>query len=69
MCDILANKEKFYNIHIHPPMGQCLISIIEKFMDLTGIQHITSVIDNIDVPLFFHPSKKITIAPRDFYNQ
>jgi hypothetical protein len=65
---MLADKEKFYNICIHQPMGQCLRSIIENFMDLTGIQHITSVIDNIHVPLFFHPSKKITIALRDFYN-
>jgi hypothetical protein len=45
-----------------------LKSIIEKIMDLTSIQHITSVIDNIHVPLFFHQSKNITTTPRDFYN-
>ncbi len=68
MCNILVDKEKFYNIYIHPPKGQCLKSIIEKIMDLTSIQHITSVIDNIHVPLFFHQSKNITTTPRDFYN-
>lgn len=49
-------------------MGQHLRSIIEKFKDLTNIQHITSVIDNIHIPLFFRPSRRITIASRDFYN-
>lgn len=68
MCDILTNKEKFYNIYVHPPMGQCLKSIIEKFKDLTSIQHITSVIDNIHIPLFFHPSRRITTTPKDFYD-
>jgi hypothetical protein len=34
VCDILADKEKFYNIYIHPPTGQCLRSIIEQFIKI-----------------------------------
>ncbi len=42
---------------------------IEKLKDLISIQQITSVIDNIYIPLFFRPSKRITTTPRDFYNR
>jgi hypothetical protein len=68
VCEILVDKDKPYKIYIYPPTRQCLLSIIEGFRDLTSIHQITCLIVGTHVPLSFRPSRRITIALRDFYN-
>jgi hypothetical protein len=50
MCEILIDKDKFYKINIHLPTCQRLLSIIEIFKDLIGIQQIANVNDGMNVP-------------------
>jgi hypothetical protein len=66
MCEILADKDKFYKIYIHLPIGQCLLLVIERFINLIGIEWIASVIDGTHVPLSFWPSNKIIVSLGDF---
>jgi hypothetical protein len=69
MCEILADKDNFFKIYIHLPTWQHLLFIIERFIDLIGIQQIASVIDDTHVPLSFWPSNKIMLSLGDFYNR
>ena len=51
------------------PSGNRFQSIIEKFMDITGLPNIAGAIDGTHIPLSARPSRRYTPMPQDFYNR
>lgn len=67
--DVLTNKDKMFNRYISIPIGQPLRDIIAQFDELMGLPNICNSIEGIDMPLFEHPSRKVTLALNDFFNR
>lgn len=69
ICDILTNKKRLFSHCISIPMGDHLQRIIRKFEQLTCLPNVFGAIDGTHISSTKHASKRVTLAPSNFYNK
>ncbi len=68
-CDVLIDRNKFFNKYIKIPAWNRLKLMIKAFQELISLLNICRSIDGTHIPLAHLPSKRATFAKNDFFNR
>jgi hypothetical protein len=70
VCDVLCNKDKFFDKYIKTPTKDRLLQhIIQQFEDLIGLSTSCGAIDGTHIALAKRLNRKYTIAATNYYNR
>jgi hypothetical protein len=69
VCDVLCNKDKFFDKYIKIPTGDHLLDIIQQFEELTGLPNICGAINGTHIPLDERPNRRYFIPATNYYNR